>query len=71
MQINNYLKNRQPIIYKTFTNALNKKTLSHAYLLVGQKGSPLLEVAKYLASSILCDNPSPLACGACITCNRI
>ena len=71
MQINNYLKNRQPIIYKTFTNALNKKTLSHAYLLVGQKGSPLLEVAKYLASSILCDDPSPLACGACITCNRI
>ena len=71
MQINNYLKNRQPIIYKTFTNALNKKTLSHAYLLVGQKGSPLLEVAKYLASSILCDNPNPLACTNCITCNRI
>ena len=71
MQIDSYLKNRQPVIYKTFTNALSRNSLSHAYLLVGQKGSPLLEVAKYMASSILCDNPSPLACMSCITCNRI
>lgn len=71
MQIDNYLKNRQPIIYKTFTNALSKKSLSHAYLLVGQKGTPLLECATFMAKSILCDNPNPLACSTCITCSRI
>ena len=71
MQINNYLKNRQPIIYKTFSNALNNKSLSHAYLLVGQKGTPLLETATYMAKSILCDEPTPFACDNCITCSRV
>ena len=46
-------------------------TLSHAYLLVGNPGTPLYEVAQYLAKSILCDDPSPLACNNCITCMRI
>lgn len=71
MQIDKYLKNKQPIIYQTFTNSLENKTLSHAYLLVGNPGTPLLETAKFLAKSILCDAPSPLACSNCITCLRI
>ena len=71
MQIDKYLKNKQPIIYQTFTNSLENKTLSHAYLLVGNPGTPLLETAKFLAKSILCDDPSPLACSNCITCLRI
>lgn len=71
MQINDYLKLRQPIIYKTFTNALKNKSLSHAYLLVGQKGTPLLDVATYMAKTILCDEPAPFACLSCITCSRI
>ena len=71
MQIGKYLENNQPIIYQTFTNSLKKKTLSHAYLLVGNPGTPLFEVAKFLAKSILCDDPSPLACNNCITCLRI
>ena len=71
MQIDRYLKNHQPVIYQTFTNSLAKKTLSHAYLLVGNPGTPLLETAKYLAKTILCDDPSPLACCNCITCLRI
>ena len=71
MQIDKYLKNRQPIIYQTFTNSLKNKTLSHAYLLVGNPGTPLLETAKFLAKTILCDDPSPLACSNCITCLRI
>ena len=71
MQIGKYLKDSQPIIYQTFLNALNKKTLSHAYLLVGNPGTPLFEVAKYLAKSILCDDRDPLACNNCITCLRI
>lgn len=71
MQIDKYLKNKQPIIYQTFTNSLKNKTLSHAYLIVGNPGTPLLETAKFLAKTILCDDPSPLACSNCITCLRI
>ncbi len=71
MQIGRYIKDNQPIIYQTFTNAFKNRTLSHAYLLVGNPGTPLYEVAQYLAKSILCDDPSPLACDNCITCLRI
>ena len=71
MQIDKYLKNKQPVIYQTFTNSLKNKTLSHAYLLVGNPGTPLLETATFLAKTILCDDPSPLACSNCITCLRI
>lgn len=71
MQIENYLRKYQPIIYQTFVNSLNTKHLSHAFLLSGNPGTPLLEVAKFLAKSILCDDPSPLACNSCITCLRV
>ena len=71
MQIGKYLKENQPIIYQTFTNSLKNHTLSHAYLLVGNPGTPLYETAQYLAKTILCDDPSPLACNNCITCLRI
>lgn len=71
MQIQKYLEEHQHIIYRTFVNSLKNKTLSHAYLLVGNPGTPLLEVAKFLAKSIICDDPSPLACENCITCLRV
>jgi len=71
MQVGRYLEKHQPVIYKTFVNSLKNKSLSHAFLLVGNPGTPLLETAKYLAKSILCDEPSPLACDNCITCLRI
>ena len=71
MQIEKYLKNNQPVVYQTFVNSIKRKTLSHAYLLSGNPGTPLFAVAKYLAKSILCDNPDPLACDNCITCIRI
>ena len=71
MQVEKYLKNYQPTIYQTFVQALENNKLSHAYLLVGNKGVPLLEIATYLAKSILCDSPNPLACDTCITCARI
>ena len=71
MQIEKYLKNNQPVVYQTFVNSIKRKTLSHAYLLSGNPGTPLFSVAKYLAKSILCDNPDPLACDNCITCIRI
>ena len=71
MQVENYLKKYQPVIYQTFQRALSEKHLSHAYLLVGNPGTPLLETAKFLAKSLLCDEPSPLACNNCITCLRV
>lgn len=71
MQIGEYLKKYQPIIYQTFVNSLQGDTLSHAYLLSGQPGTPLFETAKYLAKSILCDDPAPLACEQCISCLRV
>ena len=71
MQVEKYLQNYQPTIYKTFVNALSDNKLSHAYLLVGNKGVPLLEIATFLAKSLLCDDPSPLACNNCISCLRV
>ena len=71
MQIDQYLQNYQPVIYKTFVNALETNKLSHAYLLSGSIGMPLKDVALFLAKSLLCDNPNPLACNECITCMRI
>lgn len=71
MQIKEYLEKYQPIVYKTFTNALLSGRLSHAYLLSGHTGMPLKESAIFLAKSLLCDNPSPLACETCITCLRV
>ena len=71
MQVGKYLKDNQPIIYKTFVNSLKENRLSHAYLLVGNPGTPLKEVAIYLAKSLVCDDPNPLACNNCISCLRI
>ena len=71
MQVENYLKKYQPVIYQTFQKALQERRLSHAYLLVGNPGTPLLETAKYLAKSLICDDPSPFACNNCITCLRV
>lgn len=71
MRIKGYLEKSQPILYKTFLNAFKKNEISHAYLLAGEAGTPLKEVAMYLAKTLLCDKPSPLACEECLTCIRI
>ena len=71
MQVEKYLKNYQPVIYQTFLNSLQKDQLSHAYLISGNNGAPLLDVATFFAKSILCDDPSPMACNSCITCLRV
>lgn len=71
MQIGQYLEKYQPVIYKTFVNAKNDGRLSHAYLLSGSIGMPLKETAMFLAKSIVCDNPNPLACNECMTCIRM
>ncbi len=71
MNIKEYLRKYQPIIYQSFANALTKNKLSHAYLISGAPGSPLKDIAMFFAKSILCDNPDPFACNNCITCMRV
>ena len=54
-----YLKNYQEIPYKIFYNAIKNNKLFHAYLLSGEVGSPLLEIAKFLSASIIDGNEIP------------
>lgn len=70
MTIYDYLKDYQPLLFQTFGNALTSRNLSHAYLLDGEEGTPLKEVALYLAKSLVCENPNPYACEACDACHR-
>ena len=71
MKIENYLKQYQPVCYRVFSNSLQEGRLNHAYLLAGEKGVPLKEIAIFLAKSIVCDHPSPLADETCTSCLRI
>lgn len=71
MNIKDYIEKKQPFVFQTFSNALKLNQLAHAYLLVGEAGTPLRETALYLAKSILCDQPNPLADETCLTCRRI
>ena len=71
MNVETYLRTYQPVIYHTFIREVQSDRLSHAYLISGNPGTPLFEVANYLAKSILCDDPEPLACNTCITCLRV
>lgn len=71
MNMNDYLKNNQPIIYKTFVNGLKLNKIHQGYLLVGDSGAPLMETALFLAQSLVCEHDDPLACQECLTCQRI
>lgn len=71
MNFGDYLKNHQPLVYRTFSNALKNGRLAHAYLLSGEVGAPLLDTAIYLSKSLLCLHPSPLADDTCSYCLRI
>ena len=70
MDFKNDLIHTQPMVYHTFINAIKKNKLSHAYLIKGNEGAPLLEMAKYLAKSLICEDPNPLACNECMSCIR-
>lgn len=71
MQIEEYLKQYQPLCYRVFGKSLQEGRLNHAYLLAGENGVPLKEIAIYLAKSIVCDHPNPLADNTCVNCHRI
>lgn len=71
MRFEDYLETYQPLVFETFKNALANGKIAHAYLLSGENGIPLLETATFLAKSLLCDDPHPLACNECRSCKRI
>lgn len=71
MSIDRYVKEQQPLVYRTFLNAFENHRLAHAYLLCGEAGFPMKEIALYLAKSMLCDHGTPFADLTCNTCKRI
>lgn len=72
MDFKEYLKEKQVFVYKTFTNALKNNKLSQCYLIKGSEGSPVLECAKFLAKTLVCENKDDdfLACSSCLNCIR-
>ena len=56
----------QPKFVKLISNSVKKNRLSQVYLLSGDKGTPKMHGAMYLANMILCEKNS--ACGKCEAC---
>lgn len=71
MNVSSYLIKYQPVLYRIFLNTWQSKKISHAYLLSGEPGTPLKEVALFLAKTLVCDHPNPLACENCLSCLRV
>lgn len=65
-----YLQTHQPFVYKTFTNARKRNKLAQTYLVKGNEGAPILEVALFLAKSLICEENDDLACSTCMSCIR-
>lgn len=64
-----YFKEYQNIAYSTLVNCKRNNKFPQAILLNGYKDTPLLEIAKYVAKSIVCENEEP--CEECLDCIRI
>lgn len=67
------LKETQPVVYKTLSNALTKDHLAHAYLFEGDKSAPKKETALLFAQSLVCQHKDEdgFACQECDACKRI
>lgn len=70
MSFQEYLKSNQKIVYRTFASCLESNRLSHAYLIKGHEGAPLLETSLFLAKTLICPHKDPFACEKCMTCIR-
>lgn len=69
----NYLQDKQPIVFQVLKNSFKNNKTSHAYIINGSKGSPVLETAMFMAKSFVCINTdeNSLACENCINCQKI
>lgn len=64
-----YFKEYQKVAYSTLINCKKNDRFPQAILLNGYKDTPLLEISKYIAKSIVCENIEP--CDECLDCLRI
>ena len=73
MNTKQYLKEKQHIVYEVLKNSFKRNKTSHAYIVSGSKGSPVLETAIFMAQSLICLNKDEnnLACEECINCKKI
>lgn len=71
MNISSFLEKHEPILYQSLTKSFSSHEIPHAYLLSGESGTPLKETAFFIAKSLLCDHPLPLADETCRTCERV
>ena len=72
-KIKNYLEDKQPIVFQVLKNSFKSNKTSHAYIISGSKGSPVLETAMFMAKSFICQSKdeNALACEECINCQKI
>ncbi len=73
MEIKSYLKEKQEVVYKTLKNSFKNNKTSHAYLISGAKGLPILKVAIFMAKSLICNHKDEdgFACLNCIHCKKV
>ena len=69
MDFKKYLQDFQPLVFKTFSNALKTNKIAQAYLIKGNDCAPVLECAKFLSKTLICDEED-FACDNCLSCIR-
>ena len=70
MKYDEYLEKYHTCRYNTFIKSLKVNKVSQAYLIKGSDGTPTLDIALFLAKTLICEEPSPLACSSCLNCIR-
>ena len=70
MDFKKYLQENQPFVFNTFNNALKTNKVAQAYLIKGNESAPVLECAKFLSKSLICDDQDLFACDSCLSCIR-
>ncbi|MDE5759358.1 MAG: hypothetical protein K2H85_12210 [Allobaculum sp.] len=67
------LKELQPVAYRTLSNALLSKHISHAYLFFGPKNMAKHDLALLFAQSLVCPHcdEDGFACGQCAFCEQL
>ena len=67
------LKELQPVAYRTLSNALLSKRISHAYLFFGPKNMAKQDLALLFAQSLICPHcdEDGFACGECALCRQL
>lgn len=70
MEIKDYIINSQEVLYKIVSNSKRRGYFPQAVLLNGELEMPVLDIAKFVAKSLLCQNDET-ACLTCDTCRKI